>query len=492
MSQSISLNLQPQQNHSLKQMQRLIMSSDMQQAICLMQLPIMELSQRLESEIALNPILEYSEENAPENEELETLENEFSNEKKPEEELLFDDHDFEILKRLENDLRDISNDNYNSHGKRSSEEEKLEKFKEESLYSPITFFEHLMAQAHETFESEKELKLAEVLIGNFDGCGFLKMPLSEVALLSGCSEEELELILKEIQRFEPNGVGARSLQESMLIQLENQKKKESLSYAIIANFYDDFLHNRIPLIQKALKCSHDAIIEAIQKDIRLLDLHPGAFFSPNAVQPIVPDATILYEDGKLTVIVNEDDLPSLCINRRYLRMLDDKSLSLETKEFIKQKIVSAKWFMQNIHHRSTTINRIVTALTKRQRAFFTDFEQGLEPLTMKTIAEELSLHESTVARAVSNKYLNCPRGLLPLRSFFTTAYVTNEGKDISSQTVRQALLSLIKQENSHTPLSDESLSQLLKKQGITCARRTIAKYRTELNIANAHQRKKFT
>ena len=191
------------------------------------------------------------------------------------------------------------------------------------------------------------------------------------------------------------------------------------------------------------------------------------------------------------VSINDEPLPQLCFNRRYLRMLDDPSLSVDTRNFIKQKILSAQWFFQNIHQRNTTLERIAQSLTKRQYQFFSQYDGKLTPLTMKMLAEELNLHESTIARAVVNKYLHTPRGLFPLRFFFTNAYQSTEGEDLSSATVREKLQTLIKNEDKLKPLSDEALSLQLQAQGISCARRTIAKYRRALEIGNAHQRKKF-
>ena len=197
------------------------------------------------------------------------------------------------------------------------------------------------------------------------------------------------------------------------------------------------------------------------------------------------------EEDKLTIIINDDRLPTIRLNSRYLRMLDDKNLPKETRDFIRNKLASAKWLLKNIDQRNDTIYRLVESLTKYQNDFFLTPNGKLVPLTMKVLAEELGLHESTIARAVANKYVDTPRGILPLRYFFSNAYTTAEGEDISSKTVRDVLKKIIEKENKKRPLSDEALSKVLEKKGIPCARRTVAKYRSEMYIGNTKQRREF-
>ena len=232
----------------------------------------------------------------------------------------------------------------------------------------------------------------------------------------------------------------------LLIQLRTLGKEKTLAYQIVEKHYQDLIHNLIPLIQRSLGCPVKAITKAIEQEIAKLDLHPGTSFSRDIVQPIIPDVTITLEDDKLSVVIIDDYLPTFRINRRYLKMLDDETLTAEAKDFIKQNILSAKWLLRNIHQRNDTLEKIAGCLAERQRDFFLDPQGKLVPLTMKTLADELNVHESTIARAVSNKYINCPRGILPLRSFFTNAYCTNEG-DISSQTVRDVLMEIIQSED---------------------------------------------
>ncbi len=281
------------------------------------------------------------------------------------------------------------------------------------------------------------------------------------------------------------------MQESLLIQLRRQKKEHTLAYEIVNKYYDDLLHNRIPTMQKKLGCSFTDIHQAIDQHIAKLDLRPGMWYASQPSQHLYPDVTIKQEGEQLIVEINDETIPTLRLNKRYLRMLDDESLPTETKDFIKHQIVSAKWLVRNISQRNDTLGRIAQYLAQKQRDFFLQPEGKLVPMTMKEVAEELELHESTIARAVMHKTLNSPKGLLPLRSFFTYAYANPKGEDISSETVRQALKNLIEKEDKSHPLSDERLSTELKQHGLPCARRTIAKYRKELRIGNALQRRRY-
>lgn len=490
MEQSLTLTMQLRQSQSLKQMQRLMMSPQMQQALVLMQMPILELAERLELEMTENPLLEHASESAGEELEEEIAEENCDGDISPEQELSFDEKEFEILKKLDDEFKEQFEESTHFATK-SSELEKLQTFMESSLPAATTLFEHLMLQARETFERNEEIAMAEALIGNLDSSGYLNTSLSEIALLGNFNEEKLHEILKKIQHFEPAGIAARNLQESLLIQLKALGKQDSLAYNIVASTYEEMLHNRIPQIQKVLGCTAAAVNQAICEEISRLDLHPASLLAANPLQPITPDVTISQDGDQLVVTVNEEHLSPIRLNRRYLRMLDDEQLPQETKDFIKKKILSAKWFLHNIHQRHDTLERIAIALTKWQRDFLIDPAGKLSPMGMKSLAQELNLHESTIARAVANKYLYCPRGLLSLRAFFSNAYLTHEGENISAKTVWEELSNLIAQENKLDPLSDEELSKALYAKGITCARRTIAKYRAKLNIANAHQRRKF-
>lgn len=494
------LEFQQKTTQNIKQLQRLIMSRQIQQAIHVLQVPVMELAPLVDAELEGNPVLEYSEEVVGTDDEMErdlqalndeAAEEDLDTENIPEKELSFDDTNFDMLRQLDEDFKDLFAASGNAVVRQTEDEAKLQAFLESSLRAKETLFEHLMRQARESFGEGKQLAIAETVIGSIDEAGFLSSGNDELAALAGCSAQEVEEVVQMVQTFDPVGVGARTLQEALLIQLKRQSKEGTLAYRIIEKQFDNLIHNKIPSIRKSLRCTADQISRAVDDDISRLDLHPGLQLSTGTATLLVPDVTIRQEEDRLVVDVNDESVPRLRLNRHYLSMLDDEQVTKEAKDFIRQKVVSAKWLMRNIMQRNTTIERIAHSLAKRQAGFFLQSQGKLVPLTMKTMADELGVHESTVARAVANKYIDCPRGVLPLRSFFTNALASNEGDDISSSTVKGLVKEIIEKEDKSRPLSDEVISAMLKERGITCARRTVAKYRVVLELGTAQQRRKF-
>lgn len=496
-SQSPSLKMIPKESLSLKQTQRLIMSPQMQQAIHLLQASSMELAELLVNEIEQNPVLENGDFENNYDDDLESMEEEVREAEVDyntslQTELEFSDRDLEIFRHLDDEIKEHFDESLNFTKKRTNDEDKLKTYLESSVEKQMSLFEFLMNQAQQNFHDRKDLEIAEFIIGNLDINGFLTLSIKELQVLSHFTEQELLDTLAKIQGFEPLGIGAKNLQECLLLQLKAKGSQPTdLSYRLVQDCFDDLLHKRLQKIQKTLNCSFDDLTQLIQQ-IGKLNFYPGKQFNLPVTTYITPDVTVSQEENEqLSVKINEEYLPTLRLNSRYLKMLQDPALKGEVRDFIKSKVVSAKWLLRNIFQRQTTIERIVHFLCDWNPEFFLEQDGKLKPLTMKTVAEALELHESTIARAISNKYVQCARGLLPLRSFFTNAYHTTEGDDISSQTVKDALIEIIKGENKRKPLSDHKLSDALKEKGIDCARRTIAKYRAELQILNAHQRREF-
>ena len=497
MNYSMSLNVNQKQGQSLKQSQRLIMSPQMQQAINLLQLPVLELAAAIETEMERNPVLEWTDEHEVEGSRIEeavseTSEPEQNGDLIVEQEVSFDSTEFEIMKRLDEEFRDHFSESEGFRKGSAAEDQKLQTFLESSIQSEASLYEHLMSQARQVFHTDEQLHLAELIIGNLNDQGFLEGEINTIALMHNVEEESLKEVVAAVQTFEPYGVGAKNLRESLLVQLRCLDKQHTLAYAIIESCYEDLIHNRIPQVQKKLECTAAEVKEAVEKHIAKLDLHPGAWHAQHRVQHATPDVTIVQRDGQLAVDVNENRMRPFRINNRYLDMLGDEHLPLETKEYIRNKVLSGKWLRRNIDQRNDTIIRIAEFLIKKQEKFFLDPTGQLNPLTMKAVAEELELHESTIARAVSNKYINSPRGLLPLRSFFTNSYANNQGQEVSANTVKDSVLRIIQEEEKAKPLSDDAISKLIKEKGISCARRTVAKYRQELGIGNTSQRKEYS
>ncbi|MFI0435352.1 MAG: RNA polymerase factor sigma-54 [Parachlamydiaceae bacterium] len=474
--------------------QRMIMSHQMQQALHLLQLPLQELEPFIEEQVVENPILEISSDQEEDDEKrgVEEISEEETHRGSEEKELVISDKDLSILSQLDEDFRDHFAQSEPSPIKRSSDEDKLKTFLEQSICDAPTLGEILLKQARETFETPQEIQIANILIGYIDELGLLKTPLCEICALHHLSKDDVQDVLSILQTFDPCGVAASSIQESLLIQLRSLHKDKSLAYQIVRDYYDELLHNQIPLIQKKIKCSYEKIRQAIEQDIAKLNLHPGTYFSSEPSPVIIPDVTLRQEGETLIVEVERDYTPSLRLNSHYLKMFHDPDVPAETKHYIKHHILSARWLIRNLQQRFSTIERIAQVLAQKQYAFFTKPDGQLIPLTMKMLAEELDLHESTIARTVSNKYLFSPRGLLPLRAFFTTKYIGETGEDLSATTVKEAILDLIGQEDKKHPLSDDKISTILRTKGIPCARRTVAKYRLMLQIGNTQQRRKFS
>lgn len=467
---------------SQKQTQRLIVSKEMALALKLLQLPTLELNVAIEEELETNPLLERSSDPVAEEEvEQEKEEVEIK-------ELEIDENHFEILKHLEEEFSDLMLDP--PKPARTQADDKKQAYLESSVIDEPSLYEQLLSQAHENLD-EEDVAIAQVLIGELDERGWMTTPLEELKELFGYSVEELTRILKVIQTFEPAGIGSQSLQDSLLLQLERQNKRGSLAYQIVLHHFDDLIRNKIPAIQKGLQMPSQKIVEEIKNTLSKLDIHPGLSISKTTAPYLTPDVLIEEVDGELKVSLPFEALPSLRLSPRYLKMLKQENLPADTKKFIEEKTRSAKWLIRTLLERATTIEKIASVLANKNREFFLNPQGQIKPLTMKELALLLELHESTVGRAVMNKYVASSRGILPLRSFFSSTFTTEEGEKISSKSVKDVLRQLIDQEDKMHPLSDDALSKIIQAKGIPCARRTVAKFRSQLEIGNTKQRRKY-
>jgi RNA polymerase sigma-54 factor len=334
-------------------------------------------------------------------------------------------------------------------------------------------------------------KAAELNIGNIDDNGFLQSTPEEMALNSGIPKEDFEKMLPLIQSFYPAGVGARDLRECLLIQLQREGKEHSLEYKIVSEHMEDLGRRRFPEIARRMGIS----VEDVQKatdNIARLNPRPGQVFAAAPQNYVLPDVMVEKLDGEYQISSNNEQIPHLRISNLYKDIIaSGNTQSGEVKDYIRDKIRSGKFLIRSIHQRQQTILNIARQIVTRQREFLEHGRSHLKPMTMGEVADAVGLHETTVSRAVSGKYMATPQGVFEMKYFFTSGYQTATGELLSNTSVKEAILDLVKHENGGAPLSDHEMVEILGERGIPIARRTVAKYRTELNILPSHMRRKY-
>ncbi len=457
----------------LAQTQKLVMTPELQQAITLLQFSALELSSYLENELIENPVLEID---TSEDEKLDKKEKDKEeSEGKEEKELDWDEYFQEQspTERLPAMQRQEENtyENYPSKG--------------------VSLQEHLCFQLMLTRLSPQEVMMAEFIIGNIDQNGYLRGSLSEFSRFLGVSASALRTVLKVIQGFEPAGVGARSLQECLLIQLKQRKETAPpLVEEIINNYLPQVAESRWQEIMLALGTDLFYLQRAVDF-IRTLNPKPGASFGDGSeTEYIIPDLLVKKVNDDYIIMVSEFSAPRLMINPYYRSILRENKKDNETS-FIKKRLDAALWLIKSIEQRRLTLYRVMEQIVDMQKKFFEEGLKHLKPLTLREIAEKLDVHESTVSRAAANKYAQTPRGVFPLKFFFPGGVETAAGKSMSSSSIKCYLKELISKENSQKPFSDEKLVRILKRKGISLARRTVTKYRLEMQIPSSAKRKRY-
>ncbi|HEY5040305.1 MAG TPA: RNA polymerase factor sigma-54, partial [bacterium] len=356
-----------------------------------------------------------------------------------------------------------------------------------------TLADHLEWQLLMVARDEKEKSLGKVLIGNLDESGYLTDRLEEIAESQKVPLQEVERVLSLIQTFEPTGVGARNLRECLLLQLENMTgAMAQKAYQVILNHFEDMEKKRFAVITKTLNCDVESLRE-ILAFIATLEPKPGRSYVDAETKYVTPDVSVRMIDGEYVVVLNDEPVPRLRISSYYRKLLKDKNAmnGKETKKFLETKIQSAIWLMKNIEQRRKTIFRVTEAIFKIQRDFLDFGVSALKPLTLKQVADIIGMHESTVSRVTTHKYVQSPRGLFELKYFFTSGLESDSGLDVSSLSVKEKIKEMVDQEPPQKPFSDQKIMQMLNAQGLSIARRTIAKYREELRIPSASQRRKL-
>ena len=337
--------------------------------------------------------------------------------------------------------------------------------------------------------TDEEFRIGQEIIGNIDENGYLKAALKEIAQKLNIAADKVVNILKLIQQFEPAGVGARTIPECLLIQLELSDEKDSLLRKIIVSHLEDIAKKNYGLIAKTLNEPLDKI-EPLIKKILKLDPKPGRNYSLDETQRVIPDIIIDEKNDDLEITINNEDIPNLGISQMYRDMLKNDDTDPKAREFIQEKMHSAQELLRAISRRQTTLRTIVEALAEIQQEAFKEDLSFLKPLTLAELAKKLNIHESTVCRAVMNKYVKTPYGVVALKDFFASHVQDQNGLSVSSSHVKGLIKELIEQEDKKHPLSDQEISAILtKEQNLKACRRTVAKYREELKFLSSTYRK---
>jgi RNA polymerase sigma-54 factor len=463
------------QNLSLHQ----VLAPQLQQSLLILQAPLLELRNLVQQEMETNPVLEELP-NEPDADERSTADNAADDKFKEE---------FDKLAKLDEEWRDYMAQS-SSYSGRSQEAEDKRQFFFDSIATQETLQQHLMGQLNQNVLNGSDRKTAELIIGNIDDNGFLQTTPEEMALNTGIPQEDFEHMLTLIQSFYPPGVGARDLCECLLIQLKREGRQASLEYKIISEHMLDLGKRRFPEIARRMGVS----VEQVQKcanNIARLDPRPGAIFAQAPQNYVLPDVTVEKVNGTYQVILNGEQIPHLRISNTYKDIMAQDGKGSEVKDYIRDKIRSGKFLIKSIHQRQQTISNIAHQIVKRQREFFDKGSSYLRPMTMVQIADAVGVHETTVSRAISGKYMATPQGVFDMKYFFTPGYQTSSGESMSNTSVKGAILDLVKNEGGNAPLSDKEIVEILSNRGIPIARRTVAKYRTELNILPSNMRRKY-
>jgi len=452
-----------------------VLAPQLQQSLQILQAPTLELKNIVQQELQTNPVLE-EEIGAFESEERTKDDREFEEE-------------FERLARLDEEWRDYMAQNV-SYSSRNPEDEERRQFFFDSIASQETLQQHLLEQLNTAEVSKSQREAAELIVGNIDELGFLQSSLEEMAQNTTHSVQELQRMLDLVQTFHPVGVGARDLKDCLLIQLRRLGKQDSLEYHIVNEFLEDLGRRRFPEVARRLGVSVEQVQRAANF-ISTLDPKPGQIFSPDPNSYVLPDVSVDKIDDGYSVTLNGDQIPHLRISKTYKDLMTQGTNGADVRDYIREKIRSGKFLIKSIHQRQQTILNIATEIVKRQHEFLESGTAFLKPMTMVQIAEAVGVHETTVSRAISGKYMATPQGVFEMKYFFTPGYQTVDGAALSNTSVKEAIADLVRNEQPRNPLSDKEIVEILSDRGIPIARRTVAKYRAELNILPSNLRKQY-
>lgn len=465
----------------LETTQKLIMTPQLRQAIAILQLPATELAELVEKELLENPVLEADAHESNNDNEPEIEVETFSSSSEQEDNQPEADGWVEYL----------LNGTQTTAGSQSGGTE-MEKQREIADAEAVSLQNYLEMQLHFAVLDAKHLAIGKYLIGCIDDNGYLCGTTAEAATQMAVAETVVENVLKLIQTFEPIGVGARSLQECLLLQLEPKEqeydsKEFALAAAVIREHLDQVALGRYKQIADKQHCSLHEVQQAVDI-IRTLDPKPGCAFGGGQPGYIIPDIIVERVNNDYTIHINDSHVPQLSINSYYRQIVREEPG--DARKYVEGRINAAVWLIKSIEQRRRTLYNVAEAIIEMQQNFFDHGPKFLRPLTMKKVADQIGVHESTISRATSNKYMATPHGVFGMNTFFTAGIQSAAGEDISASRVKQEIRELIAAENPMQPLSDQSLGDILNSKGIMVSRRTVAKYREEMAILASSRRKR--
>lgn len=485
--------------------QQMILTPKMQQAIEILQLSSLELELYIEQQLTENVLLE---EEPPEDEEAEspsadeqTQPDEPPQSETPQTEAQQDEaqqdeapQDGEADRNLDAELESLmaSYDDYRYEGRDFSvrAEDGKRGFIENTAAEAESMTKNLLRQLSLSTDDPIDFKIGEWIISEIDDRGYFSSSVEEGAERLGVEPAAVERALGIIQTFSPIGIGARDLRECLLIQLEASHKDQPLLKKIVENHLEQLAKKQYPKIAQALRISVQ-VVQELGHVIASLEPIPGRYFGDHEVIYIQPDVVVKKVDNEYVVYINDDGLPRLRISPFYKKLLKEYKDNRKTKEYIRDKLRSAQWLVKNIQQRKETILKVAQNIVDVQKGFFDRGVTHLKPLTLKQIAEKIEMHESTVSRVTSNKYMETPRGIFELKYFFSSGIESAYGETTSSTSVKDMIRTLIENEDKHKPLSDQKITELLNRRGLSIARRTAAKYREELGVLSSKYRREY-
>ena len=459
--------------------QRLILTPSLQQAIKLLPMTTLELSELLTQEVVENPMLE----EVP-TEELQPAElpgqAETEQAKTSNKDDTWDDDDYQYF------FGDYLDDGYRSHTPREVKE--LPPI-ENTLATSSSLADHLRWQLSSRAEEEVIGEISTAIIGNLDDAGYLVASVEEIAVMGNWASADVERALAVVQGFDPIGVAARDLQECLLLQLRHLGFAGTPTEVIVTEHLQRLQNRQVPEIARALGLSLDEVQTHIEI-VRRLDPKPGSRYNPSAPQYVLPDVYVTKVEDDYVVALSDEGLPRLRVNPAYRHLLAKSAdNSAETRAYVREKFRAAVWLIKSVDQRQKTVHKVASSIVTYQRDFLDHGIEHLRPLVLKDVARDIGMHESTVSRVVNNKYMHTPQGMFELKYFFHSGISGAYGESVSSITIKQHIRQFIEQEDSNRPLSDSKIAQLLRGEGVTLARRTIAKYREELRIPTSSQRR---